>query len=348
MRIAVAMSGGVDSSVAAKLLLNSGHEIVGFTMRQFDDQRFEYDENSGIEQAIRDARIVADFLGIEHHVIDLKDVFDEIVIKQFVDEYKNGRTPNPCTLCNPTIKWGAFLDAIDEFGVEKIATGHYARIIDNEGVLYLKEGIDKGKDQTYMLWRLSQEQLARTLFPVGCMTKNEIRRIAIETGIPVASKKDSQEICFIPRKYQDFIVKAIDMKSGDIVLPNGQVIGQHNGLPLYTIGQRKGLNTPWSAPLFVLKLDVRKNRVIVTDNPDDLLEDKFYITDTNWFGNMPEDLSDLKVQIRYNSSPVGVSSLSDKGTVTEVCITEPKKAVTPGQSAVFYRDEVLIGGGIIR
>ncbi len=348
MKIAVAMSGGVDSSAAAQLLLNTGHEIVGFTMRQFDDKRFGYEEHAGIEQAIRDARKVADFLGIEHHVIDLRDKFDEIVVKQFVEEYKSARTPNPCTLCNPTIKWGAFLNAILELGADKVATGHYARILEEDGIFYLQEGIDKGKDQTYMLWGLSQEQLARTMFPVGTMTKDEIRKLAILAGLPVASKKDSQEICFIPGKYQDFLKQEIMMEPGDIVLPNGKVIGKHFGLPLYTIGQRKGLNTPWSDPLYVLKLDARKNRVIVTDNPDDLLQDKFYISDVNWFGKRPRDLKDVTVQIRYNSAPVKVESLAKKGPVFEVVMAKAKKAITPGQSAVFYRGETLIGGGIIR
>ena len=347
MKIAVAMSGGVDSSVAAKLLQRDGYNIIGFTMRQFDDKRFGYDEHNGIEQAILDAKKVCDFLGIEHHIIDLTSEFDEIVIQRFVAEYNSARTPNPCTICNPTIKWGAFLDALIALGADKIATGHYARIVEEDGVKYLQKGSDSAKDQTYMLWGLSQEQLSRTLFPVGDMIKTELRRLAIVSGLPVASKRDSQEICFIPGKYQDFIKNEIEIKKGEIVLPNGKVIGEHSGLPFYTIGQRKGLNTPWTDPLFVLGMDSSKNRLIVTDNPDDLLQDEFKITETNWFGKPPRNTDNLTVMIRYNSRAVKVSTINKKGEFYKIKLATPKKSITPGQSAVFYRGDLLVGGGVI-
>jgi tRNA-specific 2-thiouridylase len=347
MKIAVAMSGGVDSSVAAKLLQTSGHEIVGFTMRQFDDARFGFGEGEGLNQAIYDAKRVCDYLGIEHRVIDLKDIFDQIVVKRFIQEYSSARTPNPCTICNPTIKWGAFLDAILTLGADKIATGHYAGIVEKEGVYYLQKGTDSAKDQTYMLWGLSQFQLSKTIFPVGTMSKPELRHIAVEAGIPVAAKKDSQEICFIRGKYQDFLKEELVLKPGEIVLPDGKVIGKHNGLPFYTIGQRKGLNTPWSDPLFVLGMDVKHNRLIVTDNPELLYKEEFLIEEVNWFGDVPKDYADLSVMIRYNSNAVGVASIEQDGDRYLIRMSKPKKSVTPGQSAVFYRGDLLVGGGII-
>ncbi|MBN2830052.1 MAG: tRNA 2-thiouridine(34) synthase MnmA [Candidatus Cloacimonetes bacterium] len=347
MRIAVAMSGGVDSSVTAKLLQKDGHEVVGFTMRQFDDVRFGFGKGEGLNQAILDAKNVCDYLGIEHHVIDLKSKFDEIVVQSFIKEYGSAKTPNPCTLCNPTIKWGAFLDAILALGADKIATGHYAGIVFQDGAYYLQKGIDSAKDQSYMLWGLSQFQLSKTVFPVGAMNKQEIRRIALESGIPVAAKKDSQEICFIRGKYQDFLKEVLEIKQGDITLPNGQVIGEHSGLPYYTIGQRKGLNTPWSDPLYVLSMDVEHNRLIVTDNPELLYLDEFLIENTNWFGSVPQDYREISVMIRYNSNPEGVASIIKEGERYRITMSKPKKSVTPGQSAVFYRRDLLIGGGVI-
>ena len=349
MKIAVAMSGGVDSSLVAALLQKQGHDIFGVTMRQYDPQLAGYAEGEGIDADISDAKSVCEKLKIEHYVVDLITDFKEIVEKNFIDEYSNGRTPNPCVLCNPTIKFGKFLDAAIMLGADKLATGHYikAKTIDEKVHIYVPE--DEAKDQTYMIWKLSQDQLRRVIFPLAAYTKQEVRELSAKMNLPVHSKKDSQEICFIKDHYQDFLEKYMQMKPGKIALANGQEIGEHNGLPLYTIGQRKGLGTPWHKPLFVLRLDVKKNRVIVTDNPDDLLRKTFDLTEVNWISGKPlEDIENLKVKVRYNSSSVDVEKLENYAHYSKVELKKPTRAITPGQSAVFYKDGELIGGGKIK
>jgi tRNA-specific 2-thiouridylase len=347
MKIAVAMSGGVDSSVAAALLQQQGHDIFGITMRHFDDAAYGFPAGSGIEASIEDARRVAEVLQIPHHVIDVRQAFHQMVEKDFVEEYRQGRTPNPCTLCNPTIKWGEMLTQAQKRGAEKMATGHYIRLVEQDGQFRIVLADDTAKDQSYMLWRLNQHQLSHTLFPIAELQKSEVRTLAEQYNLPIHAKQDSQEICFIHGHYEDYLRKHLSLKSGDIVLKGGRVIGKHRGLPLYTIGQRKGLNTPWHAPLYVLRLDARHNRVIVTDNPDDLLQQTFALNSINWISGAMPDSAGLSVQIRYNSSPVPLASIQQKKHITLVTLQQPTRAITPGQSAVFYRDDELLGGGII-
>jgi tRNA-uridine 2-sulfurtransferase len=341
------MSGGVDSSVAAALLVREGHEVFGVTMRHFDNERYGFAEDEGINQAVVDAAKVCDKLGIEHHVLEIKDDFYRIVEQNFIAEYTNGRTPNPCTLCNPTIKWGVFHEQVLELDAEKVATGHYVKLIEEYGHFQIHTAADARKDQSYYLWALNQKQLSTTLFPISHLTKPEVRKIAAEFELPVHEKTDSQEICFIKDHYEEYLKKHIDFNVGNIVLSDGKIIGKHRGLPLYTIGQRKGLNTPWISPLFVVKLDVTRNELVVTDNPDDLLVSNFKINKINWIDVIPEEDDKISIQIRYNSHPVPVKNLECKGDSLEIVLEDPVRAVTPGQSAVFYQKDMLVGGGVI-
>lgn len=345
MKIAVAMSGGVDSSVAVAILQKEGNDVIGVTMRHYDSVAYGFSEAEGINAAIKDAKEVCKKLGIAHHVIDTSEVFKKIVEENFISEYSRGRTPNPCILCNPTIKWGVFLEEILKLGVEIFATGHYVKLIEEEKAFHIYKASDENKDQSYMLWRLTQQQLSKTLFPLADFSKSEVRKIATEMKLPVHEKSESQEICFIKSHYEDFLKDHLELSPGKIVLPDGKIIGTHRGLPLYTIGQRKGLNTPWRCPLYVLKLDVEKKELIVTDNPDNLLCDRFTIKNINWINKEPS--ADISVQIRYNSKPVPVKKLEYKKDTIQVNLVNPVRAITPGQSAVFYLEDQLLGGGII-
>ena len=347
MKIAVAMSGGVDSSVAAALLRKEGHEVVGVTMRHFDNAEYGFAENEGIQQAITDAAKVCEKLQIPHHVLDIRSEFHKIVENNFIEEYQKGRTPNPCTLCNPTIKWGVFHDRVLEFGVEKVATGHYVKLIEKDGSFKLHMAADASKDQSYYLWALNQKQLSRTIFPISHLSKPEVRKIAAKLDLPVHEKTESQEVCFIKGHYEDYLIKHLELQSGSIVLPDGKIIGKHRGLSLYTIGQRKGLNTPWRSSLFVLRLDVEKNQLVVTDDPDDLLVSEFQINKVNWIDIIPGENDKISVQIRYNSKPVPVQKLECCEVSLKVILEKAVRAVTPGQSAVFYEGDHLLGGGII-
>jgi tRNA-specific 2-thiouridylase len=231
--------------------------------------------------------------------------------------------------------------------VEKVATGHYVKLVEENGVFQLHTAADAGKDQSYYLWALNQKQLSQTLFPISHLTKPEVRKIAEELELPVHEKTDSQEICFIKDHYEDYLKKHLKFNPGNIVLPDGKVIGRHRGLPLYTIGQRKGLNTPWTSALFVLRLNVAKNELVVTDNPDDLLVSEFHINKVNWIDKIPTEDDKISVQIRYNSKPVSVQKLECCEVSLKVILERAVRAVTPGQSAVFYEGNHLLGGGVI-
>jgi tRNA-specific 2-thiouridylase len=339
------MSGGVDSSVAAYLLQKQGYDVIGLTFRNWAADCLSRAEDKCCgPQAVTDARMVAHTLGIPHYVVDEIDSFQRAVIDYFVAEYRQGRTPNPCVICNEKIKFGTFLKKAQALGAEFIATGHYARITRNGGY-QLRQGRDPAKDQSYFLFSLRQDQLARSLMPVGELSKDETRVIAKEMGLKTAAKVESQEICFVPAKdYGRFLRDGAKLpdRPGDIVTRDGQVLGQHAGIQYFTIGQREGLNLGGQkVPLYVVALDAQSNRVIV--GPDEtLLRSEFEIANSVWHGTVRTGPVEVTVKIRYNHKGCA-------GTVDgqKVRLHEPQRAITPGQAAVFYQDDLVLGGGWI-
>ena len=354
-RVVVAMSGGVDSSVAAALLKEEGYRVIGATMqiwprdKQADEDRFGGCCGLG---AVEDARRVAYKLGIPHYVMNFRDIFAQKVIADFCQEYSLGRTPNPCIRCNQYIKFGALLDRAKELGADFIATGHHARIERDEatGQYLLKKGIDCNKDQSYFLYPLAQEQLEHTLLPIGNSTKDRIREIARELELPVAAKPESQEICFIPdddypRFLEDYIPQAA--KPGPILDERGNTLGQHRGIPSYTIGQRKGLSISAKEPLYVIAVEPERNAIVV-GNKEETYGDGLIASDLNWIAiAKPGQPITVKAKIRYRHPEIEaeVSPLDD-GKVY-VKFSEPQMAITPGQAIVFYDKDIVIGGGII-
>lgn len=356
--VLVAMSGGVDSSVAAALLHDRGYDVIGVTMNLWDHERVggNVDRDSGCcsIDTMDDARCVCSQLGIPHYVINLRDEFEAAVTDNFISEYMNGRTPNPCVRCNTYLKWGALLQKAEELGAEKIATGHYARSgWDATTDRYqLKRGLDPKKDQSYALWGIRQNGLAQSFFPVGDYTKAEIRAMARRFGLRTAEKSESQEICFIPdNDYGRFLrAKRPDlakMNSGEIINSDGEVLGRHSGFPFYTIGQRKGLGLAMPDPVYVTEIQAGENRVTVGSR-NELLHSGLTATEVNWVSvAQPAQSIAIAAQIRYNSPAVAahLTSLS-KGRI-QVDFDEPQHAVTPGQSVVLYEGDSLLGGAII-
>jgi len=357
-RIVVAMSGGVDSSVAASVLVRQGYDVIGVTIKTY---RYEdVGGNEGNESTccsldgINDARRVASVLGIPHYVLDFSERFGTEVIDNFVDEYLHGRTPNPCVVCNRTIKWEELLKKATALGAEKIATGHYARVQVNpgNGRYYISRGLDDAKDQSYALWGLSQGSLSRTVFPLAVMTKDETRRLGREAGLPGMDKGESYEICFIAdNNYERFLKErrpglADEVDGGDIVL-DGEVVGRHRGFPFYTIGQRRRLGVYRAEPLYVTDVDHEQNRIIIGT------EDKLYHPGLIARGITMQKYEDctgplrVDAKIRYKDHG-GAATISRQGDGSvEVLFDEVKRAVTPGQSVVFYEGADVVGGGII-
>ncbi|MEN3001311.1 MAG: tRNA 2-thiouridine(34) synthase MnmA [Armatimonadota bacterium] len=355
--VLVAMSGGVDSSVAAALLQKRGYEVIGVTMQIWQeshpDPRYGGCCSLG---AVEDARRVARRLGIPHYVLNFRRLFADTVIRDFVHEYRSGRTPNPCVQCNRFVKFDALLKKADELGCDYIATGHYARVRFNSrtGRWNLLRARDKQKDQSYVLYMLSQEQLERVLFPLGVMpSKEETRRIAAEMGLWTAHKPDSQEICFVAHAggYHQFLreITPDAFQPGEIRDVHGRVLGTHNGIALYTVGQRRRLNIFSPVPLYVLRILPEENAIIV-GTEDQLYEREMFVEQVVW-SSIPALEKPLKVmaKIRYHAPivPAWVYPSETPDTV-HVVFDQPVRAITPGQLAVFYRGETVVGGGVIR
>ncbi len=351
-KVVVAMSGGVDSSVAAALLKQQGYDVIGMMLRLWSEPGKEDSNRCCTPDSMAQARRVAAKLDIPFYVVDAKNVFREIVVQYFLDGYARGETPNPCLVCNRQIRWTFLLDHALALGAEFMATGHYARKMkDERGKMKLLRAVDSSKDQSYVLHVLTQEKIQRALFPVGGYTKTEIRRIAESFGLPTASRKDSQDLCFLAGDdYRNFLQRnAADMlQPGDIVTRDGKVLGWHNGLANYTIGQRKGLNLSSPVPLYVLTKHAPRNTLVV-GTKDELGARELVAKDVNWVSG--ESLSApfrVEVKIRYTARPLWAEVTPlESGTQARVRFDAPARDVTAGQAAVFYVNEEVLGGGII-
>lgn len=331
------MSGGVDSSVAAYLLKKKGYEVIGATLQMTDIKD-------------TDAKKVCKHLGIQHIYIDRREEFKKEIINYFLNEYKEGRTPNPCTLCNRKVKFETLIQEANKLNCNYISTGHYARVAKKGNRYLLKKGKDKTKDQSYVLFNLTQDQLSRCIFPLGNTTKKRIRNIAKDLKLEIAEKKDSQEICFIPDNDHNSYIKnnsSEKFKNGDIVDKEGNILGKHNGIFNYTIGQRKGIKISSKDPLYVVDIDVKRNQIVV-GNENEIYKNKLIATNINWISieELKKEMN-VKAKIRYGGreSKCKISKIENDKVLVE--FDQEQRAITSGQSVVFYKRDIVLGGGII-
>lgn len=350
-KVVVGMSGGVDSSVAAYLLKEQGYDVIGVTMQIWQDDNHENSDGCCGISAVDDARRVADMLGIPYYVMNFKEEFQKNVIDYFLEEYKLGRTPNPCIMCNRYVKWEALMNRSLAIGADYIATGHYARIekLPN-GRMAIRNSVTSAKDQTYALYNLTQKQLEHTLMPVGDYTKDEIRSIALKLGLYVASKPDSQDICFVEdNDYAGFIEKETHKKAlpGNFVDLNGNILGRHEGIIHYTIGQRKGLNLSMGHPVFVVEIRPDTNEVVIGESKD--VFTSRLVADKVNFMSVEDIEGEVRTlaKIRYSHKGTWCTLKRIEGGLVECVFDEPVRAVTPGQAVVFYEDDHVMGGGTI-
>jgi tRNA-specific 2-thiouridylase len=368
MKIAVAMSGGVDSSAAAAILKAQGHELVGFSMQLWNQRRgLSVDENGEPLPSrccslddVYDARRVAEELGFPFYVLNLERDFERDVVQPFVTSYLSGETPIPCVACNSRLKFASLDKLAASLDCEKVATGHYARVEYDEGArcYRLSRGRNAQKDQSYFLWELTQDQLSRSLFPLGEMSKPEVREVARQRGLAIAEKAESQEICFVPDgDYAGFIDRYLEaegetqLKPGEgwIINTRGERVGTHNGIHRYTVGQRRGLRLASARALYVIKIDAEDNRVVV-GHEEELLGDDFTAAGANWiaFDTPSEPVrAEVRVRYRHTAAPALITPLEGEGARVRVRFDEPQRAITPGQATVFYRGDEVIGGGWI-
>ena len=354
--IAVAMSGGVDSSVAAILLNQQGFEVFGVTMKLWD-----YDKVGGGQalssccniNLVEGAKAVCARYDIPHYVLDMSQEFKDHVIADFVQEYSEGRTPNPCVVCNTKIKWDTLLARVQSMGAESLATGHYAQVeyYPRSERWVLKKGLDQKRDQSYFLWGLTQEALSKTVFPIGKMTKKRVRQLAHEYQLRTAETPESREICFVTDdNYRRFLKDygGLEASPGPILDQNGKVVGEHKGVANYTIGQRRGLNIALGVPVYVKKIDPVKNEIHVAE-VEEIKVEQFIVQDLNWLSiAQPNKELDVLVKIRYMSKYLEAKLNVLEEDLCRISLAEPYAAVTPGQSAVFYNQDVVLAGGIIR
>jgi len=359
-RVLVAMSGGVDSSVAAVMLKKQGYEVIGITMKTWDYSRVggKTDKETGCctLESMNDARQIAVNHGFKHFIVDIRDEFGDWVIDRFVEDYMSGQTPNPCVLCNTHIKWAALLRRADNLGCDYIATGHYANVRKENGRYVISRGLDSDKDQSYALWGVQQEHLARTIFPLGSYKKSEIRQMAEDFGLmKVADKPDSYEICFVPDDdYRRFLrdrVDNLDVKvgGGKFVDQDGNVVGEHEGYPFYTIGQRRGLDLALGYPVYVTDIDPETN-IITIGEKKDLIDTTCIAREINLvkYDEIPEDQMEITGAIRYNDN--GAIGYLTQHNKDEIKVTFPagREAITPGQAVVCYENNDVVAGGWIK